>query len=178
MSISPPTSLTNAALHAADICLKPVLYGFFGIAEADLYDLFAMREYDVVGIVVDYVEASPVIVLPASATESEKQVEYLYAIVLEDDYIIDDVKQPIADVIDNFNADSEISIEFTPDSLVSEIEENVEGVYRCRIVRHNITDNIYTEYSTQTNINDNQYYKVCLDDIAYRIRESSFNINI
>ena len=72
-------------------------------AEADLYDLFAMREYDVVGITVDYVEASPVIVLPASATESEKEVEYLYAIVLEDDYSIDDVKQPIADVIDNFN---------------------------------------------------------------------------
>lgn len=147
-------------------------------AEADLYDLFTDPVYDVVGIVVDYVEASPVIVLPAFATESEKQVEYLYAIVLEDDYIIDDVKHPIADVIDNFNADSEISIEFTPDSLVSEIEENVEGVYRCRIVRHNITDDIYTEYSTQTNINDNQYYKVCLDNIADRIRESSFNINI
>ena len=59
--------------------------------------------------------------------------------------------------------------------------EDVEGVFRCRIVEHNITQSTYSEV-TDNNYNvscfDNEYYSVDMTDIEDRITEASFSIDL
>lgn len=148
-------------------------------AEADLYDLFKQQSYDLVGITVGLEEAEKVTVLPNETTEEGDTIEYLYAIVYEssEERTFDDIKDDIEAVVTDFNVDSEISVEFTPDLLASAIEE-VEDVLRCRIIRHNKTTGDYGEFTEQITMNDNEYYAVDVEDISNRIREVDFTIDI
>ena len=60
-------------------------------------------------------------------------------------------------------------------------EEAVDGVFRCRIVEHNITTGAYHEV-TDNNYNiscsDSEYYRVDITDIEDRITEASFSIDL
>lgn len=153
-------------------------------AKADLYDLFQQQSYDLVGITVGLEEASEVTVLPDTATEDGDTIHYLYAIVVDDsekptDYTFETHVVPeVEGVIDDYNADSEIGVEFTPDGLASAIQENANYVYRCRIVRYNYTEGSYAEYSTQTDIDTDKYFVIDDTNLSDRIVESSFSLDL
>lgn len=151
------------------------------VAYKDLNDLFSCSQFDIVGINLAFEQGEHVTVLPDSETISGDSVEYLYAVVLEDDAVLADVKEEITDVIEGYNTDACLGTEFSPDALVAEIEEGVEDVFRCRIVLHNITQSTYSEITSNNyNIycNDDEYYRIDITDIADRITEASFSIDL
>lgn len=150
-------------------------------AYKDLLDFFNEYEYDVVGIDIAYEAGSSVTVLPATATVSGDSVEYLYAVVLEEDAVLADVKTDIATIVTDFNDNARLGNTFSPDSLVLEIENNVDGVFRCRIVEHNITDSTYSEVTDNNyNVlcNNDEYYAVDTTSLSSRITEASFTIDL
>ena len=150
-------------------------------AYKDLKDLFEEPDFDIVGITIDFVAGEHVTVLPATATIDGDSVEYLFAVVLDDDIVLADIKDDIESVISSFNNDAMLGATFSPDSLVAEIEDNVEGVFRCRIVLHNITDSTYSEV-TDNNYNitcdNDEYYAVDMTNISTRITEAAFSIDL
>ena len=149
-------------------------------AYQNLVDLFEEPEYDIVGVNLAFVAGEPVTVLPASTTIEGDSVEYLFAVVLDDDVELTDVADDVEAAIVEYNSNANLGNEFHPDGLVVEIED-VEGVFRCRIVEHNITQSTYSEV-TDNNYNvacfDNEYYSVDMTDIEDRITEASFSIDL
>ena len=149
-------------------------------AYQNLVDLFEEPEYDIVGVNLAFVAGEPVTVLPASTTIEGDSVEYLFAVVLDDDVELTDVADDVEAAIIEYNSNANLGNEFHPDGLVVEIED-VEGVFRCRIVEHNITQSTYSEV-TDNNYNvacfDNEYYSVDMTDIEDRITEASFSIDL
>ena len=150
-------------------------------AYKDLVDLFNEPMYDIVGISMGFVQGESLTVLPATATIEGDSVEYLYAVVLNEDALLVDVKDEIDGVITEFNTNANLASEFSPDALVAEIEDQVDGVFRCRIVLHNITEDTYSEV-TSNNYNiqcdNDEYYMVDVTDLADRITEASFSIDL
>ena len=149
-------------------------------AYQNLVDLFEEPEYDIVGVNLAFVAGEPVTVLPASTTIEGDSVEYLFAVVLDDDVELTDVADDVEAAIVEYNSNANLGNEFHPDGLVVEIED-VEGVFRCRIIEHNITQSTYSEV-TDNNYNvscfDNEYYSVDMTDIEDRITEASFSIDL
>ena len=139
------------------------------IAETDLDELFTMKEYDIVGITRDYILAEQVTMLPA-------EEDYLFAVLLEQNYTIAMVKEDIKNKIEQFNADAMIAVEFNPSSLASIIENEVEGITSCRIVKAN--SNSYTEIVEPISVDDNEVYQIDMTDINSRIVKIHFNIDI
>ena len=132
-----------------------------GSAEQDLQDLFNEPEFDIVGVNIAFISGEPVTVLPATGTVDGDSVEYLYAIVPDEDVLLEDIVEDIESCIVEFNSNDDLSNIFSPDSLVSLIED-VDGVFRCRIVLHNITEDSYSEVTENNYIvycNDNEYYQ-------------------
>ena len=150
-------------------------------AYKDLVELFREPVFDVVGIDIAFVAGESKEVLPATDTIEGDSVEYLYAVVLEEDALLSDVKEELAGVIDDYNSKARLGNAFSPDSLVVEIEDQIDGVFRCRIVEHNITTSSYSEV-TDNNYNIpcdyNEYYKVDVTDLDDRITEASFTIDL
>lgn len=149
-------------------------------AHTELSDLFNEPEYDVAGVTMAFVQGEPVTVLPESETLDEGEVEYLFAIVVDDDVELDDIKDDIEAAIIEFNSNSSLGEMFSPDSLALEIE-NVEGVFRCRIVKYNVTEEVYSEVTDnnyQVQCQDAEYYVVDTTDIEDRITEASFSIDL
>lgn len=150
-------------------------------AYKDLVELFEEPDYDIVGITIGFVAGEHVTVLPATDTIEGDSVEYLFAVVLDDDVLLADVKEDIMNVILAFNNDANLGAAFNPDALVAEIEDNVEGVFRCRIVLHNITQSTYSEI-TDNNYNiacdNDEYYKVDETSLEDRITEAAFSIDL
>ena len=149
-------------------------------AEQDLINLFNEPEFDIVGINMAFVQGDAVTVLPATTTVGGDSVEYLFAIVLDEDFVFEDVAADVEAGIIEFNSNSSLSNIFSPDSLVVDLED-IDGVFRCRIVEHNITNDTYSEvtdnnYSVQCN--DDEYYQVDLSNISDRITEASFSIDL
>ena len=140
-------------------------------ARADLVDTFQMKEYDIVGISMAYILAEKVAVL-----ESDTDATYIYAVLLETDYSLDMVKQNIIDKISAFNSDMLIGNEFIPTALASVIENEVEGVMNCRIVKEE--DGAYTEIVEPISVNSHELAQADLDDIEDRIVVMHFNIDI
>jgi hypothetical protein len=150
------------------------------VAYKDLVELFREPKYDIVGISMAFVPGESKTVLPATTTISGDSVEYLYAVVLDDNTVLTDVKDDIESVITEFNDNACLANTFSPDSLVAEIED-VEGVFRCRIVLHNITDSTYSEVTDNNyvvNCNNDEYYKVDDTSISSRITEAAFTIDL
>ena len=149
-------------------------------AYQNLVDLFEEPEYDIVGVNLAFVAGEPVTVLPASTTIEGDSVEYLFAVVLDDDVELTDVADDVEAAIVEYNSNANLGNEFHPDGLVVEIED-VEGIFRCRIVEHNITQSTYSEV-TDNNYNvscfENEYYSVDMTDIEDRITEASFSIDL
>lgn len=149
-------------------------------AYTELTDLFNEPEFDMVGISMAFVQGEPVTVLPESETVEGDEVTYLYAIVVDDDVELDDIKDDIEAAIIEFNSNSSLGEVFSPDSLALEIE-NVEGVFRCRIVKYNSTEESYSEV-TDNSYNvpclDNEYYEIDTTNISDRITEASFSIDL
>ena len=139
------------------------------IAESDLESLFTMKEYDIVGITRDFILAEQVTMLPA-------EEDYLFAVLLEQNYTIGMVKEDIVNKIEQFNADAMIAVEFNPSSLASIIENEVEGITSCRIVKAN--SNSYTEIVEPISVDDNEVYQIDMTDINSRIVKIHFNIDI
>lgn len=147
----------------------------------DLHDLFEDQTYNIVGITMRFIPGEAVTVLPSSDTVEGDEIEYLYAVVLEEDALLEEVKEEVEGVIIEFNTNACLSTTFSPDTLVAEIQEQVEGVFRCRIVEHNITQSSYSEVTDnnyQITGNDNEYYQVDLEDISDRVTEASFSIDL
>lgn len=149
-------------------------------AYQNLVDLFNEPEFDIVGVELAFEAGQPVTVLPASATVSGDSVEYLFAVVVDDDFELEDIVDDIRAGIIEFNSNANLSSVFSPDSLVVDLED-VEGVFRCRIVEHNITDSTYSEVTDNNyhiQCNDDEYYQVDMTDIEDRITEASFSIDL
>lgn len=151
------------------IYYNPIDWEDTTIAESDLESLFTMKEYDIVGITRDYILAEQVRMLPA-------EEDYLFAVLLEQNYTIAMVKDDIVNKIEQFNADAMIAVEFNPSSLASIIENEVEGVTSCRIVKAN--SNSYTEIVEPISVDDNEVYQIDMTDINSRIVKIHFNIDI
>jgi len=150
-------------------------------AYKDLVELFRDRAFDMVGVNLAFVPGEHVTVLPATDTIDGDEVEYLFAVVLDEDTVLADIKDDLEACIIEFNSQACLANSFSPDSLVVEIEEAVDGVFRCRIVEHNITTGAYHEV-TDNNYNiscsDSEYYRVDITDIEDRITEASFSIDL
>ena len=149
-------------------------------AYKDLMDLFSQPEFDIVGISIAFVPGESKKVLPKTIVKDGDTVEYLYSVVLEEDVLLESVLDDIESAIVEYNDNACLGNEFGPDALVVDIEE-VEGVYRCRIVEHNITEDTYFEVTSNNyNVlcNNDEYYKVDLEDIEDRITEASFAIDL
>ena len=151
------------------------------VAYKDLVELFEYPTYDIAGITMAFEQGEHVTVLPDSTTISGDSVEYLYAVVLDDDVLLADVKDDIEACIIDFNSMACLANSFSPDALVAEIEDSVAGVFRCRIVEHNITEGTYSEITSNNydiSCNDDEYYQVDMTDIADRITQASFSIDL
>ena len=150
-------------------------------AYAELVTLFEEPEYDIVGITMAFEAGESKTVLPASTTVSGDTINYLYAVVLDDDVQLSDVLDDIEGVIIAFNDDAKLGNTFSPDTLVAEIEDSVEGVFRCRIVEHNVTDSTYSEVTDNNyNItcNNDEYYAIDETNLDNRITEAAFTIDL
>ena len=151
------------------------------VAYKDLVDLFQEPRYDIVGISMAFEAGESVTVLPSDITISGDDCEYLFAVVLNDDEVLSTAKSEIAGVIDDYNSKACLGNEFSPDALVAEIEEECESVFRCRIILHNTDEGTYSEVTSNNyNItcNDDEYYEVDVTDLADRITEASFSIDL
>jgi len=150
-------------------------------AYAELVTLFEEPEYNIVGITMAFEAGESKTVLPASTTVSGDTINYLYAVVLDDDVQLSDVLDDIEGVIIAFNDDAKLGNTFSPDTLVAEIEDSVEGVFRCRIVEHNVTDSTYSEVTDNNyNItcNNDEYYAIDETNLDNRITEAAFTIDL
>lgn len=148
--------------------------GEMTVARQDLIELFGMREYDIVGTTRDYHLADfyPVLVPTLSVT-------YYFAVLLNENYSLNTVmKQAIYNKVVEFNKNALISVEFSPSSLASIIENEVEGVSSCRIVEYDISSGSYSEVVEPVTVPDNQVYEVSLSDLMNRIRIMRFNLDI
>ena len=154
-----------------NIIYNPVDWTKTAEAEAKLEEQFGLKEYDIVGVTVDYTLAERVSVL-----ESDANATYLYAVLLDTDYSLDMVKQDIIDKITSFNADCLIGIEFSPSSLASIIENEVTGVSTCRIVKEE--NGSYTEIVEPISVDIHELAQADLSDIENRVVKMSFNIDI
>ena len=151
------------------IYYNPINWEDTSIAESDLESLFTLKEYDIVGITRDYILAERVVMLPA-------EDDYLFAVLLKQNYTIDMVKADIVAKIEKFNSDAMIAVEFNPSSLASIIENEVEGVTSCRIVKAN--SDSYSEIVEPVSVDDNEVYQIDMSDINSRIVKIHFNIDI
>lgn len=140
-------------------------------AEKDLQDLFTMKEYDIIGTTVDYTLAEKVTVLESDSTST-----YLFAVILDTDYSLDMVKQDIIDKITSFNSNQNIGIEFSPSTLASIIENEIEGVSICRIVKEE--SGSYTEIVEPISVNIRELAQADQVDISNRIVKMAFNIDV
>ena len=153
------------------ITYNPVDWSDTSIALNDLTELFAMKEYNAAGVTLDFILCSPVQVLTG------ENVVY-FALILENNYTIDMVKDSVIEKIIKFNNDALIEIEFNPGSLASIIENEIEGINTCRIVEYDSTNEKYTEIVEAITLEENEKYVVDLTDIGTRIREMRFNLDI
>ena len=140
-------------------------------ARADLVDLFSMKEYDIVGITIDYNLAEQNLVLKGT-----NNIDYYFALLLETNYTLDMVKEEVISKIEKFNDDSLVGVEFNPSSLALIIENEIEGINSCRIVKKE-NDN-YKEIVEPVLMGKHQVYKVDLTNIENRIRLLQFNLDV
>lgn len=139
------------------------------VALGDLQSLFSMKEYDLVGITMDYNLAERVSVLKDSDN-------VLFALLLDTNYTIGMVKDDVIAKITQFNSDAMISNEFNPSSLASIIENEVTGVQICRIVQED--NDSYVEIVEPVSMDDGEVYQVDTTDLSDRIVALAFNIDV
>lgn len=151
-----------------NICYNPSDWSDTSVAEESLMDLFSMKEYDIVGVTIDYILAEQVNVLPVTSGN------YLFAVLLEAGYSLEMVEEDIITKIEAFNSDACIGVEFMPTSLASIIENEVTGVDICKIVLED--DGSYVEIVEPVSMDVTDVYNVDLTDISDRIVELSFNL--
>lgn len=154
-----------------NIYFNPVDWTDTTVAEDDLHNTFSMKEYDIVGVTVDYTLAEKVAVL-----ESDSDATYLFAVLLETDYSIAMVKQDIINKITAFNSSQNIGIEFSPSTLASIIENEVAGVSNCRIVKEE--DGAYVEIVEPVSVDVHELAQADMTNIESRIVAMHFNIDI
>ena len=164
---------TTQAEGDIKITYNPVNWTDTSIALNDLTELFAMKEYNVAGVTLDFILCSPVLVL----TESTN-IDVYFALILDNNYTLSMVKDSVIERITQFNNDALIEMEFNPGTLASIIENEVEGINTCRIVAYDTIERKYTEIVEPVTLEENEKYVVDLTDIEARIREMRFNLDI
>ena len=150
-------------------------------AYKDLVEFFKEPEFDIAGLNIAFVAGESKTVLPADTTVDNNNLEYLFAVVLDSDATLADVTDDIVSVITEFNSNACLGNTFSPDGLALEIEDAVDGVFRCRIVEHNITAGTYSEITDNNYIvycDNSEYYRVDTEDIESRITEASFTVDL
>ena len=133
-----------------------------------LEELFAMKEYDVVGITMDFVLADKVTVLDTT------DGDYRIGVLLESNYTLSMVKDDIINVVNSFNSDAMIGVECMPSILASRIENEVDGVLICKLV--SVEESTYTELVEQIDVESNEVYEVDTTDLEDRIELINFNL--
>ena len=140
--------------------------------EVNLTNHFNLTNWCVAGISINYILAEQVAVLV------EAGYTFYFALLLEADYTLNMVKENVKTIITNFNKDANVSNEFTPSTLASLIENSVDGVSACKIVKYDTTAQTYAEVVAPVEMEDNEVYKVDMTSIDDRIVELSFNVCI
>ena len=140
--------------------------------EVNLINHFNLTNWCVAGININYILAEQVAVLV------EAGYTFYFALLLESDYTLNMVKENVKTIITNFNKDANVSNEFTPSTLASLIENSVDGVSACKIVKYDTTAQTYAEVIAPVEMEDNEVYKVDMTSIDDRIVELSFNVCI
>ena len=153
------------------ITYNPTDWTDTSIAANDLESLFSMKEYDVAGITTDFVLCSRKAVLVPT-----QSVNYLFAVLLDTNYTLDMVKDAIIAKINQFNKDAMISVEFSPSSLASIIENEITGVMNCRIIKEE--GGSYTEIIEPISMTAEEIYQIETENIDNRIVLMHFNIDI
>ena len=86
------------------------------------------------------------------------------------------VRQDVIDKITSFNNDMCIGVEFSPTTLASIIENEVEGVITCRIVKE--TSGSYTEMVEPISVESHELAQADLTNISNRVVKMAFNIDV
>jgi len=162
------TTLGDADVN---IIYNPVDWTATASAETDLTQLFSMKEYDIVGVTLDYGLADRETVLANSDN-------YLFAVLVENNYTLSNLKSSIVEKITQFNKDAMISVEFNPSTLASIIENEITGINSCRIVQYDAVNQTYTEIVEPVSMEDSEVYQVDLTSINDRIVALRFNLDI
>ena len=168
VKVSKGTTLGDADVN---IIYNPVDWTATASAETDLEQLFSMKEYDIVGVTLDYGLADRETVLANSDN-------YLFAVLVENNYTLSNLKSSIVEKITQFNKDAMISVEFNPSTLASIIENEITGVNSCRIVQYDSVNQTYTEIVEPVSMDDSEVYQVDLTSINDRIVALRFNLDI
>ena len=168
VKVSKGTTVGDADVN---IIYNPVDWTATSAAETDLEQLFSMKEYDIVGVTIDYDLADRETVLANSGN-------YLFAVLVENNYTLANLKSSIVEKITQFNKDAMISVEFNPSTLASIIENEITGVNSCRIVQYDSVNQTYTEIVEPVSMDDSEVYQVDLTSINDRIVALRFNLDI
>lgn len=155
--------------YDVDICYKPVDWSKSTEAGEGLEELFNLTDFCIPGIDINYILASQIEVL-----ESDADNTYQFAILTKSGYELNDLKEEIKKVINQFNNDADIAVEFIPTTLAGLIEE-ITGIAVCKIV--DVTSDGTFEVLEQTSMENNQVYKVVVPDNA-NIVALDFNIGL
>ena len=140
--------------------------------EVNLINHFNLTNWCVAGILINYILSEQVSVLVESG------YTFYFALLLEADYTLSMVKENVKKVITSFNKDANVSNEFSPSILASLIEDGVEGIATCKIVKYDTTAQTYAEVVAPVEMEDNEVYQVDTTSIDDRIVELSFNVCI
>lgn len=158
-----------------DNSIESTTTGVMTTARADLVDTFNMPKYDVAGIKMTYhlCEKKPIL-------QSDNTRTYLFGVAVSQDYLLDDLKPAIVEVIKKYNDEAIISVEFSPHTLAVLIENNVPGVTNCRIVERTGTsgDYTYSEVAGTINVDSDEVYDIDLTSISDRIVALRFSLDI
>lgn len=143
-------------------------------ARENIVGTFLQPECDIAGVTLSYhlCEVEPVLVSDSSAT-------YLYAVLVDDDYLLSDLKPDIIEAITNYNGLARVGMECSPHTLASFVDE-VDGVSNCRVVKRTgtVDDYKYEEVATDILVDSDQIYSIDFTSIEDRIVPLRFSIDL
>ena len=142
-----------------------------------LVELFNQPVYNMVGVELAFEPGAPVTVLP----DDDEDYTYYFAVVLDDDILLENIIEDIEACIIEYNSNTTLADSFSPDTLSMEIEDSVDGVFRCRILQYDENSDSYTmitDNNYSISCEDNEYIEIDTDNLSDRITEASFTIDV
>lgn len=136
-----------------------------------IIELFSMKEYDVVGIKREYHMANQKTIL-----SNGNGIEYIFGVVLENGYSLNTLKQNIKNKIIDFNKDASIGLYFNPSVLALMIENEIEGINLCKIIKKE--NGSYQEMLEPIEVDEIEVFDIDMDNIENKIQTIDFNVNV